>query len=124
MNRVGWLALWALFLGATTVAAQPAPSLAIAIEAGQVGERYDGYMGFAVAPSPEVRRQVQAINLRRRNLYIELAGRRNVNAQVVGLATACQLLRQLSPGEAYLLPDGMWRRWVPGQLAPVLEQCR
>jgi len=124
MNRVGWLALWALFLGATPAAAQPAPSLAVAIEAGQVGERYDGYMGFAAAPSPEVRRQVQAINLRRRNLYIELAGRRNVNAQVVGLATACQLLRQLSPGEAYLLPDGMWRRWVPGQLAPVLEQCR
>ena len=124
MNLVGWIALWALFLGATPVAVQPAPSLAVAIEAGQVGERYDGYMGFAAAPSPEVRRQVQAINLRRRNLYIELAGRRNVNAQVVGLATACQLLRQLSPGEAYLLPDGMWRRWVPGQLAPVLEQCR
>ena len=124
MNLVGWIGLWALFLGATPVAAQPAPSLAIAIEAGQVGERYDGYMGFAVAPSPEVRRQVQAINLRRRNLYIELAGRRNVNAQVVALATSCQLLRQLSPGEAYLLPDGMWRRWVPGHPAPVPEQCR
>ena len=124
MKLVGWIGLGALVVGATPVAAQPAPSLAVAIEAGQVGERYDGYMGFAVGPSPEVRRQVQAINLRRRNLYIELAGRRNVNAQVVGLATACQLLRQLTPGEAYLLPDGMWRRWAPGHPAPVPEQCR
>jgi len=39
-------------------AAQPAPSLAVAIQSGQVGERFDGYMGFAVAPSAEVRRQV------------------------------------------------------------------
>jgi uncharacterized protein len=124
MNLVGRIALWALVLGATPVAAQPAPSLSVAIQAGQVGERYDGYMAFAVAPSPEVRRQVAAINLRRRNLYIELAGRRNVNPQVVGLATACQLLRQLSPGEAYLLADGVWRRWAPGQAAPVPEQCR
>ena len=124
MNLVGWIALGALFLGATPVAAQPAPSLAVAIEAGQVGERYDGYMGFAVAPSPEVRRQVQAINLRRRNLYLELAGRRNVTTQVVGVATACQLLRQLSPGEAYQLQDGVWRRWAPGQPAPVPDYCR
>jgi len=104
-------------------AAQPAPSLAVAIQSGQVGERFDGYMGFAVAPSAEVRRQVLGINIHRRNLYLELAARRNVNAQVVGVATACQLFRQLSPGEAYLLSDNVWRRWVPGQPKPVPEQC-
>ena len=103
--------------------AQPAPSLAVVIQAGQVGERFDGYMGFAVAPSAEVRRQVLGINIRRRNLYLELADRRNVTAQVVGVATACQLFRQLSPGEAYLLSDNVWRRWVPGQPKPVPEQC-
>ena len=111
-----------MLAGAATAAAQPA-ALGVAIQAGQVGERYDGYMGFVVEPSPEVRRQVAAVNLRRRNLYIELAGRRNVNAAVVGIATACQLLRQLSPGEAYLLADGKWRRWAAGQPAPVPEQC-
>jgi uncharacterized protein YdbL (DUF1318 family) len=125
MKAVGWimgLAL-ALVLVAPPAPAQPAPPLAIAISAGQVGERYDGYMGFAVAPSPEVRRQVAAVNLRRRNLYIELSGRRNVTAQVVGIATGCQLLRQLSPGEAYLLADGVWRRWNPGQQLPAPPQC-
>ena len=115
------------FLAAVTLAApapaQPAPSLALGIQAGQVGERYDGYMGFAVPPSAEVRRQVLSINIRRRNLYLELAGRRNVTAQVVGVATACQLFRQLSHGEAYLLSDNVWRRWVPGQPTPVPEQC-
>ena len=96
------------------LAAQPAATLASAIQAGEVGERYNGYMGYAVAPSPEIRRQVQAVDLRRRNLYIELGSRRNVNAEAVGIATGCQLLRRLAPGEAYLLPDGMWRRWLAG----------
>jgi uncharacterized protein YdbL (DUF1318 family) len=112
----------AMALLASPLVAQPA-TLAAAIAAGQVGERYDGYMGFAVAPSPEVRRQVQAINIRRRNLYIELASRRNVNAAVVGIAAGCQLLHQLMPGEAYQLADGVWRRWVPGQPAPMPQQC-
>ena len=108
---------------AVPATAQPAASLAAAIHAGQVGERYDGYMGFAVAPSAEVRRQVLAINIRRRNLYIELSGKKNVTAAVVGIATACQLMRQLSPGEGYLLADNVWRRWSPGQPAPMPEQC-
>ena len=122
MKPVRWLLGLVLLAGASIASAQPA-TLTVAIQAGQVGERYDGYMGFVVPPSPEVRRQVSAVNLRRRNLYIELAGRRNVAPAVVGIATACQLLRQLSPGEAYLLADGTWRRWAPGQPAPVAEQC-
>ena len=122
MMRFRWLSGLILLASAVAASAQPA-SLALAIQAGQVGERYDGYMGYVVPPSPEVRRQVAAVNLRRRNLYIELAGRRNVTPAVVGIATSCQLLRQLSPGEAYLLSDGKWRRWMPGQPVPVPEQC-
>ncbi len=79
----------AIFVAAPAIAQSAA--LAEAIQAGQVGERYDGYMGFVGNPSPELRRQVSAINLRRRNLYIQLADRRNATAQLVGMATACQL---------------------------------
>jgi uncharacterized protein len=104
-------------------AAGQSPQIAAAIAAGQVGERSDGYMGFATPPSPILRRQVYAINIQRRNLYTELAVQRNVTASVVGLTTACQLLRRLSPGEAYQLQDGVWRRWTPGQPAPVPAQC-
>jgi uncharacterized protein YdbL (DUF1318 family) len=122
MKRLAWLIAPVLLLGAVPATSQPA-TLALAIQAGQVGERYDGYMDVVGTPSAEVRRQVAAVNIHRRNLYIELAERRNVTAQVVGVATACQLMRQLSPGEAYLLSDGVWRRWTPGQPAPVPQQC-
>ena len=111
-------ALWAQPAAAQTSA------VAQAIAAGEAGERYDGYLGPVSAPSPELKRQLDAINLRRRNLYIELAQRRNVTAQVVGLATACQLFSQLGTGEAYLLEDAIWRRRGPGQAAPVPRYCR
>jgi hypothetical protein len=66
---------------------------------------------------------VNAINIRRRNLYIELASRRNVTAQVVGLATACQLFSRIPVGEAYMLGNGSWHRRMPGQPAPVPDYC-
>jgi uncharacterized protein YdbL (DUF1318 family) len=110
-------------LMSTPLSAQ-SPQLASAIAAGQVGERYDGYMGFVGEPAPNLRPQVNAINLRRRNLYIELAARRNVTADVVGLTTACTLLAQLPVGEAYLLPDRVWRHRVSGQAAPMPDYCR
>lgn len=105
------------------VAAQ-SPVLSVAIDSGQVGERYDGYMGFASAPSDPVRRQVLGINIQRRNLYTQLATQRNVTAQLVGLTTACTLFAQLPVGEAYMLSDNVWRRRTPGQTAPVPEHCR
>ena len=111
--------LWPL-----AAAAQSPPLIPNAIAEGQVGERYDGYMGFVAPPSAALRRQVHAVNLRRRNLYIQLAQRRNVSAEVVGLATACQLFAQLSIGEAYQLNDRVWRRRGAGQPAPVPDYCR
>lgn len=117
------LFLVAAAFAATPVAAQPA-QLAAAMAAGQVGERFDGYMGFATPPSPEVRRQVDAVNIRRRSLYSELAVRRNVTTYVVGLTTGCSLLAQLPLGEAYMLKDGAWRRRGPNDPAPVPDYCR
>ena len=90
---------------------------------GQVGERYDGYMGFVVTPPPQLRRQVDAVILRRRNLYLQLAERRNVNPQLVGMVTACQLLSQLPAGEAYMLNDGAWRRRAAAPIA-LPDYCR
>lgn len=115
------------FLVAITLAnpaTAQAPTLSAAIAEGQVGERYDGYMGVAAPVSDTVRRQVNAINIRRRNLYIELASRRNVTAQVVGLATACQLFSSLTVGEMYMLGDGSWHRRLPGQGAPEPDYCK
>jgi len=114
-----------LIAGASALVGVPAAaqSIAEAIQAGQVGEKYDGYMGFIGTPSPELRRQVSAVNLRRRNLYIELSGRRNVSPQLVGMATACQLLSQLPVGQAYMLSDGAWRRRAAGQTIALPDYC-
>jgi uncharacterized protein YdbL (DUF1318 family) len=116
------------FLAAALLAAWPAAAqsqaLAAAVQAGQVGERYDGYMGFASPPSEEVRRAVSAVNIRRRNLYLDLASRRNVTAELVGLTTGCELLAQLPVGAAYMLKDGAWRTRAPGQPPPVPTYCR
>jgi uncharacterized protein YdbL (DUF1318 family) len=118
--------LWAFLAAAAMSGAGAAqPSLVgSAIQSGQVGERYDGYMGFVSAPSEALRRQVAAINLRRRNLYIELASRRNVSADVVGLTAACELLGQLPFGRAYMLKDNVWRTRAPGQPPPLPSYCR
>ena len=113
----------AAVLLAAPVAAQ-SPQLTAAIAAGEVGERYDGYMGFVAEPAPALRAQVNAVNLRRRNLYIELATRRNVTADVVGLTTACTLLAQLPVGEAYMLNDRVWRRRSAGDAPVTPNYCR
>ena len=110
-------------LAAAPAAAQ-SPALSQAIQAGQVGERYDGYKAPAGNVSAEVQRQVSAINIRRRNLYIGLASRRNVTPEVVGLATACQLFSELAAGEAYMLNDRVWRRHAAGQPVPLPDYCR
>lgn len=121
MKRIGLILATALV--AAPVGAQSA-SLPEAIQAGQVGERYDGYMGVVGGASPEVRRQVSAINIRRRSLYIELSIRRNVTAELVGMATACQLFSKLVPGEPYMLSDRSWRRYSAGQTVPLPDYCR
>lgn len=123
MKPVGWFLSACLAFAPATVGAQTQPLIG-AIQAGQVGERYDGYMGFAITPTGELRRQVTAVNIRRRNLYIELAQRRNVTAEVVGFATGCELIAHIGPGQAYMLKDGVWRRRAPGQSAPAPDYCR
>jgi uncharacterized protein YdbL (DUF1318 family) len=98
--------------------------IANALQAGAIGERYDGYIAAVGVVSPQVQRQIAAVNLRRRNLYIELAERRRVTPQLVGMATACQLLSQLGVGQAYLLGDGTWHRRAAGQSVPLPDYCR
>jgi uncharacterized protein len=123
MTKIGLIAA-ALATALAVPASAQSPVVSEAISAGQVGERFDGYMGFVGTPSAELRRQVLAINIQRRKLYIGLASRRNVTAQLVGMATACQLLGELSPGEAYMLSDGVWRRRIPAQPLRLPDYCR
>jgi uncharacterized protein YdbL (DUF1318 family) len=116
----------ALIVAAAVTTAVPAMAqrLPDAIASGVVGERFDGYMGFATAPTPDLRRHVNAINIKRRNLYIGLASGKNANAELVGMTAGCELLAGLAVGQAYMLEDGIWRRRTPGQPAPQPAFCR
>ncbi len=91
--------------------------------AGQVGERYDGYLGAAAPLSPAVRNQVAAINIKRRSLYSGLAARRGVTAQDVGVAAACALLGRVAVGESYQLAEGQWRRRSANESPPRPDYC-
>ena len=113
----------AMAVSAVPAAGQNASAVAAAKQAGQIGERYDGYVGFVTTPSADVRRHAGAVNLRRRNLYIDLGIRRQVSGQVVGIATACEILTRVRVGEYYMLADGMWRKRNPGQAVPLPSYC-
>jgi uncharacterized protein len=117
------VALLSLALASSPAVAQSS-SFSAAIAAGQVGERYDGYAGVATAVPPGVRSRVSSINIQRRSLYSDLAARRGTSPQAVGLTAGCQLLGRVGVGEAYLWPDGKWRRRAAGQPAPVPDYCR
>jgi uncharacterized protein YdbL (DUF1318 family) len=118
-----WLALVAALLLPGAASAQTYPELAAAKRAGQVGERFDGYLGYASTPSRLVQRQVAATNIRRRSLYVGLAQRKRVTPEMAGFATGCELLGMISVGEVYMLQDGIWRSRAPGEAAPRPSYC-
>jgi uncharacterized protein YdbL (DUF1318 family) len=119
-----WLLAVAVGLGAAPLAAQSSPVVGAARSAGQVGERYDGYLGYVSAPSGQLRAQVESINIRRRSLYSDLAARRGASRVEVGITAGCELLARVGVGEAYLLGDNVWRRRQAGEAAPIPNYCR
>ena len=124
MNRL----LIALALSAATLLPQSAPAqdysvLLSARAAGLVGERYDGYFGYQGGVSDALKKSVGSVNIKRRALYSDLAARRGVSPQEVGVTAACQLLGRVRVGESYMLSDGTWRRRASNQGAPHPDYC-
>ncbi len=119
-----WLLAAVLGVAAAPVCAQSSPVIVAAKSAGQVGERYDGYLGYAVAPDPRLRGQVESVNIRRRSLYTNLAAQRGASRVEVGITAGCELLATVVVGEAYLLGDNVWRRRGAGQALPIPDYCR
>lgn len=113
----------ALLALATGARAQEASLVAQARAAGLIGERFDGYIGVVTTPSPTLRAQVAAINIKRRSLFSNLAARRGVGAQDVGVTAACTLLGRVGVGEVYMLGDNQWRRRAAGEAAPRPDYC-
>ena len=92
---------------------------------GLVGEQYDGYLGLVGSAPPRIRAQMDAINIRRRAHYTDLAGRRGAQVEEVALATGCEIFAaRVGPGQYYLLPDMIWRRREGDEPVPRPSYCR
>lgn len=109
---------------ALPVAAQSSPAIRAAKDAGQVGERYDGFLGYASFLPANARREVDAVNIRRRAHFARLAAAKGVTPQEVGITAGCMTLASVQVGEAYLLADNAWRRRAAGESVPVPSYCR
>ena len=115
-SRICWLAIGLMAVptslpGPAPIATAQArdPVYQAARRQGLVGERVDGYLGFVVPPSPELRRLVQDINIRRKALYIEKAKANGMPAKDYAFVAGCIAIGRTAPGEKYQHPDGTWR---------------
>ncbi|HEX8622161.1 MAG TPA: YdbL family protein [Allosphingosinicella sp.] len=98
-------------LGTTTAYAFMQDASAELRASGQVGEQADGYLGLVGSAPAAVRAQVDAVNIKRRAYYTDLAARRGAKIEEVAATTACELFRtKVAQGQYYRLPDGVWRQ--------------
>ena len=94
-------------LTATPAVAQMSASVEAALASGSVGEQADGYLGFAQAPSPGLKAEVDAINIKRRQGYTQVAQAKNVPIEAFAVSIGCRTLANLKAGRAYNV-GGAW----------------
>ncbi len=116
ITRVAAIALIA-GLGAQAAFAQD-NVISAAKAAGTVGEQADGYLGIKGAVAADVRSAVDALNIKRRAAYTDLAAKRNVTVQDVAASTACQTLAsRVQAGQIYKIGNGDWQVKGAGAIA-------
>jgi hypothetical protein len=82
--------------------------VAAALDAGAVGEQVDGYLGFPKPPSGAIKAEVDAINIKRRQVYTQAAQGKNVSIEEFATSAGCQTLAKLKDGRAYSTAPGVW----------------
>lgn len=107
-SNIALIAAAALAIASPALAADPIVEQALS--AGTVGEQWDGYLGFVSSPSGDLKAAVDAINIKRRAGYTQIAAARNVTVDQFAQTTACSTLRTVKAGQAYKLKDGGWQR--------------
>jgi len=114
----------AMLLATSGSAYAQGSDLAAAISAGQVGEQADGYLGVRGSIPEKIRAEMEAINIKRRAAYTELAGQRGVTVKDVAAAVGCTTLKtRVGAGEAYQLRDGVWRVRQGATPIPLPDYC-
>ena len=115
----------ALLAGGTGVAyALQADASAQLRASGEAGEQADGYLGLVGSASAATRAAVDAVNIKRRAYYTDLAAKRGAKIEEVAATTACELFRtKVGAGQYYRLPDGVWRQRDGGTPIPLPGYC-
>lgn len=94
------------------------PAVTAAIADGSVGEQSDGYLGVNGSVSADVRSGVEAINIKRRAAYTDLASKRGVTVADMAAATGCQTLAsRVKQGQTYRIAGGAWQTKGAGPIA-------
>ncbi|HZV17602.1 MAG TPA: YdbL family protein [Sphingobium sp.] len=114
--------LVAALLGLSALGAAPAFAqdavISAAKAAGTVGEQADGYLGIKGSVSGDVRSAVDALNIKRRAAYTDLAAKRGVTVQDMAAVTGCQTLAsRVSQGQIYRIGAGDWQTKGAGPIA-------
>ncbi len=113
------IAAIAALMASSAPALAAEPIVEAALSSGAVGEQWDGYLGFVRAPSADLKAAVDAINIKRRAGYTQIASARAVTVDQFAQTTACSTLRTVKPGQAYKLKDGGWATRQGGEsIAP------
>jgi uncharacterized protein YdbL (DUF1318 family) len=94
--------------GATAAEAQTDSEVESAVASGSVGEQADGYLGFAKAPGATLKAKVDAINIKRREVYTNTAQAKNVPIEAVAASIGCNTLGNLKAGRVYSVSKGVW----------------
>lgn len=100
----------ALLLATSGAAFAQGSERAGAINAGQVGEQANGFLGVHGNVPDRICAEMEAINIKRRAAYTELAGQRGVAVKDGAATLGCTTLKtRVGSGEANQLCDGVWR---------------
>lgn len=79
--------------------------------AGQIGERFDGYLGLVDRAAPAgVRQLVERTNAQRATRYAEIAGNRGVTTEAVARIAGQKLVNEAPAGTFVMGPDGRWQQ--------------
>jgi len=105
------VAVAALAIGGLVPAAyaQRDPAYDAARSSGKVGEKMDGYLGVVGAETPELKRLVNDINIKRRAVYAEKAQAASSTLEEYALTSGCLAIARTVPGEKYQAPNGTWQ---------------
>jgi uncharacterized protein YdbL (DUF1318 family) len=91
---------------------------------GQAGEQADGYLGAPAGASAAVQSRIDAINIKRRDYYTDLATKRGATVSEVAATTACELLKsRVQPGYWYRDAAKAWKKRAPGTDVELPPYC-